>query len=547
MIYDLEKALVNRQYKSEKDFFDNLFENEGRNYTESLDNIHFFEQDKFLNIIKEAKENYLKVAIVGDYDCDGITASTILARVLSYLKINFTTILPNRFKDGYGLSPKLVDRAKSENAHIIITVDNGIVAFDSIDYAKKLGFKVIVTDHHTPLKDLPNADLIINPQLKKDNIKAENISGAFTICVLCNHVIKNMCQDNFSRQRLIYEIFELAGISTFADQMNLTYENYKISKWLLSRMRNNHFVNLGINLLAQSNFSNLLKADEDMLNFNIIPVINATGRMSDATLSYNLLMTKEAGITTAKQIKEILLENDLRKTLSRKYADILLKNLDRNVSINVCEVIADKSDEKIDLSGIIGIIASNIVENTNKPTFVFYKNKSGILHGSGRSIPGFDLFKFINSKKNDFRALKMGGHSGAMGIAFDCDEKLDEFSKVVNSEKIEFEESEEFFIRLTNRFDLDEINKLLNSYAPFGQGFEKPDFVLRSEIVEPYLFSYKHISFKIQNGNKVYPCMYFFNNEIEKVKESGKFDIYFSLCTNNNNVQLNVKKIEKIM
>lgn len=88
---------------------------------------------------------------------------------------------------------------------------------------------------------------------------------------------------------------------------------------------------------------------------------------------------------------------------------------------------------------------------------------------------------------------------------------------------------------------------MLNSYAPFGQGFEKPDFVLRSEIVEPYLFSYKHISFKIQNGNKVYPCMYFFNNEIEKVKESGKFDIYFSLCTNNNNVQLNVKKIEKIM
>ena len=521
-----------------------LKEGEGRKLPMSLNEPVFHFVEKFIEMLTLIKKEGKKVAIVGDYDVDGILATYIMSLLLKYLGIPYVSILPNRFTDGYGLSTKLVDRAIENECSVIVTVDNGIVAFEACEYAKKQNIQVIVTDHHLPSSDgrLPNADLIIAPTLKNDNIKAPNICGAFTAFLLARDVIR----EAKGSERIIQNMAEIAGLATLADQMDLQYENLKIVKYLMSRIKKQKFSNKGLKVLAQIMNIKLINATEEDLLFSIIPALNATGRMETAEIALNLLTENEPK-NIVKICSKIIELNNYRKSYSRKYADILINRIsDKDINCTISVLDPTRYDKEIDkdLRGIVGIISANIVEVNNKPNFTFFKTKDGHYHGSGRSIEGFDLHEFVNSHKDEFEVLKMGGHSGAMGITIADEENLDKFRKALNQEKVDLPDVVKPYIKLSTTMNFEEIFEIVNKYGPYGPSHQKPIFVIETTPQNGIIFGKKHLQFNVTIFGNLINCIYFFNTELDEIKDK-TCNIFFSFTKDSSNkLQLNIEKIE---
>ena len=524
-IYDFEKVL--EKGLSIEDFFKLFYKNELSKRTKmSLNDIIFNDSPLFTEMILNAQKNHLKIAVIGDYDADGMTSSAIMYKTLHYLGIDNEIIIPNRFTNGYGLSVDLVKKAIELNCNLIVTVDNGIVAYEAIDYAKSQGLMVIVTDHHSIGDHLPNADLIINPNLHKDNIKASNICGAFTAFILCRDILQAV----HGSKNLIEALAELAGIGTIADVMPLEYENNKIVKYTLSNMHRCIDHNIGLRLLAQQMFTNLVDATAEDLAFTIIPALNATGRMEDATLGFKLLTTTNLS-ELIFIINKITILNDYRKKYSRKYSDILAKQLNENDKVN-CLVLKrthyDKDEIDVRLEGIIGIIASKIVEDTQKVTFIFCENENGDLVASGRTFGNVNISELVLSsvKNNEISVIKAGGHAGAMGLTIKKSE-FSNFKKVLNSKDINYDDeaSIEKVIKLPINIKIKDLREALNKFEPFGEGFRKPIFRVETTPTGLFVFSKIHSQFEFKIGGQIEKGLFYFKNNYEIKPMNVKFEI----------------------
>jgi single-stranded-DNA-specific exonuclease len=448
-------------------------------------------------------------------------------------------ILPNRFKHGYGLSKVLVDEAREKGGDVIITVDNGIVAFEAVDYAKSLGMPVIVTDHHAVSLDgkLPNADLIINPQLHEDNIKASNICGAFVAFLLARDCIRAVK----GSENLIKACAELAGIGTIADVMPLEEENWKIVRYLISNFHQGIQYNIGLKLLSQQMFQSLETSSAEDLAFSVIPALNATGRMEDATLGFDLL-TKTDPKELIPLVLKVSLLNDYRKKYSRKYTDILSKSVDANDKINVLllrKTNFDNEETVLNVEGLIGIIASSITEETEKATFVFTENENGDLVGSGRSFGALDLNNLVQTaiKNKEIKVLKAGGHAGAMGLTI-ASKEFNNFKKVLNSKEIIYDDGNAFekIIKIPPFFKLEEIRQILRRYEPFGEGFRKPIFMIDATPTSVFCINGIHSQVGFTIGGEQEKGMFFFNNSVKKKPMTIKFEFGVDY--------LNIKDIE---
>ena len=443
--------LINNITKSdlEIDRFDNI------NYHQSL----FDFKDKLLTL----KDKH--ILIVGDYDCDGICATTITKRLLEHLGINNSYYIPSRIDEGYGLSEKIVSIAHKQHYDAIITVDNGVSATSSISLANSLGIKVMIIDHHEYV-DTPDCYGFIHPNLLDKDF---NKLSAGALCYLLSTLFY---EDDYS--------LVLGGLSILSDMVGVL--NY--NRYLLKKMMNI----LNTSDIYQIKLLNGASVDYDSLSFNAIPKINAVSRMgynANILVKY-FLSDKDECIKLLDSINKI---NDYRKNETKTECDLALSMLNRKDKLAL--IVSSEFKE-----GICGLIANRISLNYDVPCIVFSK-KDGLLKGSGRSRENFNIYEYLLDTKDLFTSF--GGHGQACGVCIE-ESKLDDLKAYVDTHKLNMLDYHKDVISVDQTdIDFDLFNKI-DSLKPFGIDFKEPLIHIKDfEYKSKFLIKNKYPKFTVDN------------------------------------------------
>ena len=440
-----------------------------RNTGMNIDEFINTNNEPHIHNLKETAEfikNYVSthpnpdVRIIGDYDADGDTSSSILFWMFKALGIKATVRIPRRFSEGYGLSVKIVNEIP-DGDRLIVTCDNGIASYEAIKLAKQKGFTVVITDHHLPPRDkdgnmvLPPADIILNPHVYPELSEFEDYCGAGIAYRLAKELLPNMN---------LVQLLVLASIGTVADVMPLVGANRNM---VISGLKavNERKCLPGLNaIIASLNMDDHIT--EDDYGFMLGPVFNASGRLYDngAERVVNVLTSSKTDPELGDKAQNLVQINNIRKSLVRESMERVNKNITGERPIVIC-------DEEIG-EGIIGIIAGQLTEDYNCPSIVFTKTENEkILKGSGRSIPGIHL-KEVLDKIQD-KIVGYGGHAGAAGLSIERD-KLDEFTKAFKEACGEIpgkSEDIEYDLELNGNYS--DIMKEMLLYGPYGEGNPK--------------------------------------------------------------------------
>ncbi len=437
-------------------------------YEDLTDPFVLSDLEKAVDRIKIAIENNEKILIYGDYDVDGVTASTLMANALELAGVlpkNIDIMLPDRFADGYGMSSRLITFAKNKKIDLIITVDCGSRNHAIIDELNALNIDTIVTDHHECDNNLPEALSVINPKRpdsQDDNLK--KLAGVGVAFKLAQGLVKKGLVPAGQEKWLL----DLVLIGTICDNMVLTGENRILGYYGLKVLEKTRRAGLK-ELMKKARVKNLTS---ESIGFQIGPRLNAAGRLDSAEISLKLLRTKSPteAATLAEQLEEL---NKKRKTEQQK----AIKEIS-NKGIPDDPVIIETGNWH---EGILGIIAGRLTEDYRRPTFVLTEIENGIFKGSGRSFGDFNLADALNFVKDSI--IDGGGHAGAAGVRVDS-KHLYEFREKINQyyKDLHLSNQEQYF---KNHADLDIYDlsdfslgflKELKLLEPFGAGNEEPIF-----------------------------------------------------------------------
>ncbi len=418
--------------------------------------------------IKEAISRDEKILIYGDYDADGITASTLMEQALVMAGAslnNIVIILPDRFADGYGMSPKLIKRAESEKVNLVITVDCGSRNHDIIDELKTIGIDCIVTDHHETDDSVPDAIAVINPKRKDHPTDVlHDLAGVGVAFKIAQALVKEGLITEGQEKWLL----DLVVIGTICDNMLLTGENRVLGFYGLKVLAKTRRPGL-IELMNRAGVKNL---DTDAIGFQIGPRLNAAGRLDTADLSLNLLRTNSAleAAPLALRLEEL---NKKRKTEQ----NLAMREIEeRGVSDDPVIIETGKWHE-----GVLGIIAGRLVEQYRRPAFALAETTDGIFKGSGRSFGEFNLADAL--KHAGDVVLSGGGHAGAAGVKIK-QENLYRFREVINEyyRSLKLSDQSKYF-QTTADLEIRDFSELnlsfldeLKTLEPFGAGNEEPVF-----------------------------------------------------------------------
>lgn len=404
-----------------------------------------------------------KIALVGDYDVDGIGATAIMVDFFRQIPYPIDAIIPNRFSDGYGVSPNILNRV---DADLLITVDNGISAVEAADLCKERGIELIITDHHTPPEVLPYAYAIVNPKLNACNYPFEEICGAQVAWLLLGLLKKEL---NLSIDMRAF--LDILTIAVIADIMPLKDINRAIVKeglkYLLTSQR-------AASIIIRD-FLNKKSITAEDIAFQIAPRINSAGRLEDASIALKFLTATSTH--QAYQQFEILssLNEQRRETESQIMTEAINLVESQGVTPNIIVVAHEHWHE-----GVVGIIASRLVDRYEKPAIVF-SIKDGIAKGSARSLGNVDIFDLI--LKNSSHLLKFGGHKMAAGVLLD-EKNIDTFRDAINK-SAQIIKPEDFLplqnvIGLLPPSEIDfELLDILESFEPYGEANNRPLFLLK--------------------------------------------------------------------
>ena len=338
-------------------------------------------------MIMEARQKGQKVFVAGDYDADGICATAIMKDMLDQLRIPNGYYIPNRFREGYGLSAATVKAAHAKGYSLIITVDNGVKCQEAINAAHALGMKIIVTDHHRMDEEIP-ADVLVHPELLEEEFQV--LSGAGVALEISRKLLGNVPKH-----------IALAAIAALGDVMPLWKENRRILRQGIAAISRNELQPVKVL------FRDPDKINEDTIRFQVVPKINSVGRLSDranvnSVVRY-LLDSNPATIESYRvQLNRL---NDLRRSLSSSMVEKARELMD---DLPIAVIYDDSFHE-----GICGLAAGKLAETCSRPFIIFAKHDD-ILKGSGRSVPGFDLYAFLN-EMDLFQ--EFGGHDLAVGLS----------------------------------------------------------------------------------------------------------------------------------
>lgn len=432
------------------------------------------------SLLKDAKKaaerlalairNGEKIALVGDYDVDGVTSTALVKRFFDLIPYPLTTTIPNRFTDGYGVSRGVLERL---DAHVVFTVDNGINAIEAADVCKSRGIDLIITDHHTPSDTLPDAYAIVNPKQSDCPYPFKEICGAQVGWLLMGLLKQELNLTTDMRQ-----FFPFLALAIIADVMPLVGINRGIVKSGMAMMQNSSLAPFVIirDVLGRSSITS-----EDIA-FQIAPRINSAGRLEDASIALEFLTAD----TTAKayhQFELLTALNTLRKETEAQTTEQALAQVQTEGPVIV--VAGEGWNE-----GVVGIVASRLVNHFQKPAVVLSIH-NGIAKGSGRSIGNVDLYSLIKSQEHFL--TKFGGHKMAAGLSMSS-EHVDSFRKGITAEAAKLH-PDDFIPQsdILGELDHHSINfdllNLLEHYEPYGEGNPRPRFLLRdAEVVSVKLF-----------------------------------------------------------
>lgn len=360
-----------------------------------------------------------KILIAGDYDADGATATALIYRVLRHLGADVDFIVPNRFSMGYGLSAAVVSEIIAKSPQLVITVDNGITACESVDSLRGQGIDVIVSDHHLPLDVLPNANVIVNPNANGCQFASKALAGvgvAFYLMLALRQVLQTNDDkrlDDFNMASLL----DLVALGTISDMVPMDYNNRIMVEQGLRRIRKRECC-IGIRALAEVAGVNLKSLNTMDVAYQITPRLNAAGRVSDMALGVDCLLTQEASLAMdyALELNEL---NNERKSIENEMksgAKDIIATLDGGDGCGFCLFDEDWHE------GVIGILASRIKEEYEAPVIVFTAGDEQ-LKGSARSIKGVDMVDVLSEAKKQLpdEIISYGGHAMAAGISLTKD------------------------------------------------------------------------------------------------------------------------------
>ncbi len=390
--------------------------------TENLYDPHLMKgAEAAADLLYEKISAHRKIRIIGDYDADGVNASYILCQAIQSCGGIADCRIPDRLKDGYGLNCSLVERASSDQVDTILTCDNGISALAEIALAKKLGMTVLVTDHHEPGRELPEADVIVNPHQPDCPYPFKELCGAAVAWkVVCILYEKAGRPQEEAEEFLLY-----VGFATIEDIVDLSGENRILAREGLARLAASE--SPGYSALCKVNEVDPTLLTSHKVGFILGPCINAAGRLSSADLSLRLLFCRdeEESLRLAQQLKEL---NEERKSMTEEAVEQAEALIRRDASLQKDRVLVlylPKCHE-----GIIGIVAGRIREQFYKPTFIFTDSaKDSVLKGSARSIDSYSMFQKMQECSDVF--LNFGGHLMAAGCSIERS-RLEELRERLN-------------------------------------------------------------------------------------------------------------------
>ncbi len=528
----LQQLLYNRKIRTESEMKSFLDPMESINEYSILPNI-----DKATNYIANVIRNDKKICVFGDFDVDGISATAILGRTFKAAGVTIIPHIPNRFTEGHGLNREAIKMLKDLSVELIITVDTGTTAIDEINYANELGVSVIVTDHHLTFDALPDAIAIINPQLPDSMYPFMGLTGAGLALKLAESIIEKLNLD----KDILDDLYSLATLGTVADVGALISENRGIVNKGLKAMGQKPL--MGIKALAHASGRKNTYLNVRDLSWNIIPRLNATGRMGDPKLSYDILTTNEFpdAVEKAKQIEEY---NFLRREETQKGFKTAMSTLEPG-SIYIAQ-------DKTFHWGIIGLLANRIAGRFHKPAIVISEGEEYSL-GSARSIENFDVGNIIEKTGGLIGGFeKFGGHAQAAGFTIE-NSKIPLFKKTIQelSRNYSIENNINDMnnsLKIDCKLELDNLPdgllKIIGMLRPFGEKNPEPLFMSKNlTIQKKRLYGSRNRAALIQLKSKNFIWDTFASNNMMVPYEVGdKVDIVysFSLRGSNMNVGMNL-------
>lgn len=502
----------------------------------SLDDLHdpFLMDGMHLAVerIVKAVADKEKVLVYGDYDVDGTNGVALMWTFLNSIQASAEYYIPDRIKDGYGLSVAAIERAKERGIQLLISVDCGITAVKPVERATELGLDVIICDHHEPGDVIPSAYAVLDPLKPGCSYPYKTLCGCSVAFKLVQALSKHPSFQPMLEEgnQTLLQYLDYVTLATTADIVNLTGENRVLVKLGLEVLNTNPHP--GVHALIDTSGLKLGGITAGQIVFVLAPRINAVGRLGDATRAVELLTSESftAALERARVFEE---ENRNRR------------KIDEDTFLEAQELVENYLDIENESAiilhqetwhpGVIGIVASRLVERYYRPT-IMMTTVDGVAKGSARSVAGFDIYQAL--KRCEDKLVQFGGHKYAAGLSVELD-RLDEFKEAFNEIAKELLTGDLLTpeIRVDAEIRLGEVTpkfvRVLNQFAPFGPGNMRPVFVARNVEIygTPRIVGKNHLKFKVRSNGQIFDAIGFnLGGFIEKLLHGRRTaDLAFSL------------------
>jgi len=443
-----------------------------------------------------------RITIVGDFDADGATSTALVIRCLRDFGIgNVDYLVPNRFRFGYGLTPEIVRVAAERSPDLLITVDNGISSISGVAEARQLGLQVLITDHHLPGRELPAADVILNPNLAGSSFGSRNLAGvgvAFYLMAALGRALEARGRSGAARVPARY--LDLVALGTIADVVRLDQNNRILVSQGLERIRSGQAV-AGIAALLRQAGRSAARAVSADLGFVAGPRLNAAGRLEDMSVGIECLLTDEpqAAAELAGVLDEI---NQERRTIESKMRQEAFDYVDsiKSADLPACVCLYDKEWHQ----GVVGLIAARVRERCDRPVIAFARDDNGDLKGSARSIPGVhirDLLEAVSATEPGLIS-RFGGHAMAAGLSLP-EAHFDRFAELADASMSRLYPDADLSGAILIDGDLPaaalnlRFAKQLREAGPWGAGFPEPVFAGAFRLVEQRTVGENHLKMRV--------------------------------------------------
>ncbi len=491
------------------------------------------DMDKAVERINEAIFDGERICVYGDYDCDGVTSTTILYSYLEAQGADVTYMLPERERDGHGLSNQVVDRIAATGTKLIITVDNGISSVEEAKYIKEKGMELVVTDHHLEGDELPDCVAVVDPHRNDKDCPFEDYAG-------CGVALKLCCAMEGSDEEVMQEFADIAALGTVADMVPLVGENRKIVLYGLKLL--NTYRKPGIEAILEKAGLSEKTLDSTSISFGIAPRINAAGRMGTAERALDLLLADDP-YSASEMAEEVNVMNSQRHSEEDKIFTEAIAYLQDHPELAHMPILVVSGEGWHE--GVLGIVASKLLERYLRPVIVL-TDKGDLCKGSARSIEGFSIYDAMNSCRDMLNTF--GGHELAAGMSIKT-EWLDEFREKINEyayENASVYPETRIDCKLNPAGLSMDVLDSIRMMEPFGTGNTSPVFGLYGVVIDSVQGMgnegrHKRLTFH-KDGDRTMVNGIFFNQPEFPYQRGDKVDLVVTLGRNEyrGNVSLSV-------